>query len=431
MSESSTCWHPGSWRVFPITQQPHYSDQAHLQRIEHALTLTDGVVSDQETMDLQRHLARAAAGEIFILQAGDCAERFDDVDPYICQQKFLSLMMMAVWCELWIGKPVVVVGRIAGQYGKPRSSLYERVDHNIQIPIFRGDLIHSHRPQATLRIPDPDRLWLAAHLSSVCAQDLRRFEGMMSVEMMMASLMKLITQEGGEKIQSALERRFVEPISLSQLPPLYFSHEALILNYEEAMSHYSYEMDRYTNQSAHFLWLGYRTRSLAGAHVEFLRGIANPVGIKLGVQTTACDLAEYLKVLNGDRTPAKLTLIMRFGQDQLVKKLNKLVPVVVESGVPVVWLVDPMHGQGTSTASGQKTRFVEVMIEEVKLAAQTLEKFDCKLGGIHLETTYEQVAECVYQADGEPPAVLSPYTSRCDPRLRTIQALDLITKAFD
>ena len=429
-------WSLNSWRKLPIRQQPHYDQLDHLHQIEHQLNRKAAVVPTHQIQQLLNSLQRAALGQQFVLQAGDCAEPFADADPAVSKHKYLNLMLMATWLELLINQPVVIIGRIAGQFSKPRSQLYEHSSRPNQpsVPVFRGDLVHSFTATTQARRPDPDRLLLGSYLTEVIANDLRTMATKLNRVDCLAELMNHIQTSQLTSLHNALTNRYHEPIDLSpQLPDLFFSHEALLLNYEQALSHYSAQSQQYYNQGAHFLWLGNRTRHLGEAHIEYMRGIANPIGVKLGPATTPAELSCYLKVLNPQQIPAKLTLILRFGRHQVRAKLHELIPVVTEHKVPVVWMMDPMHGQWTYTPSGQKTRHIEVMIAEITEAIQTLKQFGHRLGGLHLETSYDQVNECIYQADHHllsPETTLSPYTSQCDPRLNLTQVLDMMWQLF-
>ena len=429
-------WHPNSWRKFPIRQQPQYDQLDHLHQIEQQLRCKAGVVANQQTHQLLNSLQQAALGQQFVLQAGDCAEPFADADPEVSKHKYLNLMIMATWLELLINQPVVIIGRIAGQFSKPRSQLHEpsSLPNQPLIPVFRGDLVHSFATTPQARRPDPDRLLLGSYLSEIVARDLNVMATQLNRTDCLAALMNHIQASQHSSLHHALTARYNEPIDLSpQLPPLFFSHEALLLNYEQAFSRYSTQSGQYYNQGAHFLWLGNRTRHLGEAHIEYMRGIANPIGVKLGPSTTPAELKAYLKVLNPQQIPAKLTLILRFGRAQVRAKLHELIPVVTEHNIPVVWMMDPMHGQWTYTPSGQKTRYIEVMLAEVGEAMHTLKQFGEHLSGLHLETSHELVNECIYQADHHrlsPDNHLTPYTSQCDPRLNLTQVLDMIWQLF-
>lgn len=419
-------WQPDSWRRLPISQQPTYPNLDHLKHIEHRLRRRPGIVTPQHIGALKAQLKRAAAGDAFILQAGDCSEPFADAVPAISKRKYSALMMLATWLELLIHRPVITIGRIAGQFSKPRSQNYECSGHG-ELPAFRGDLVHSFPPTPASRIPDPDRLLLGSYLSEVIARDLEAEAATASLTTHLTQLMQCVQASRYHELQNALVARYRQPIELARVAPLYYSHEALLLPYEEALTHRW--QDRYYNQGAHFLWLGHRTRQIGQAHLEYLRGLANPLGIKLGANITPGELQQYLRILNPDHHA--LTLILRLGRAQIKSKLRELIPVVLDHAAPVVWMIDPMHGQYVSTPSQQKTRYVDVMVAETGEAIHTLHEFDQHLGGLHLETTYAAVEECLDHSGTPPPTgPLSPYTSQCDPRLAPSQALWLMWQVF-
>lgn len=420
-------WQPDSWRRFPSSQQPTYPDLDHLARIEAQLRQRPATITPPDAAALQDNLARAATGDTFILQAGDCAEPFADAVPVISQRKYNALMMLATWLELLIHQPVVTIGRIAGQFSKPRSQPYERQPH-AELPAFRGDLVHSSAPSLASRTPDPDRLLLGSYLSEAIARDLWAASATASRTTSLTELMHCVQASRYHELHAALTTRYREPIELATTAsPLYYSHEALLLPYEQALTHRWHH--QYYNQGAHFLWLGYRTRQIGAAHLEYLRGLANPLGIKLGADTTTSELRQYLHILSPDHRT--LVLILRMGQAQICAKLRELIPVVLDYAAPVVWMMDPMHGQYALTPSQQKTRYIDVMVTELSQAIHTLGEFGQHLGGLHLETTHEAVEECIDHSSTAPTtSPLSPYTSQCDPRLNTSQALWLMWQVF-
>lgn len=427
MGESQQ-WNPGSWRRYPVKQQPHYPSADELQRVEREISSLGAIVSHHKTARLTQALSRAADGEVFFLHAGDCAERFEHSPYSVSQQKYLGLMMMALYLELIIHKPVMVIGRIGGQFAKPRSQLYEDGD----VPIFRGDNVHQLHKTKAAREPDPERLRQGYHQAKIIADDLELLDRQMSSEVFLAELLKCVSQlpsesaeaEWGERLQNIYHGELHIP---SRPRPLFISHEALLLGYEQAMTH-PYD-GLYYNHGAHFLWLGNRTRSLDGGHVEYLRGIANPVGIKLGPETTAGELEGYLTKLNPESTPGKLVLITRFGFHQAAEKLSELIGVVDKIGIPVLWFSDPMHGQVVLTEWGQKTRYVDDIQAELHLVSQILAEHNHHLSGIHLETTHERVRECIWRHEPLEKSSLTPYTSACDPRLTITQALHVMSSA--
>ena len=414
-------WNPGSWRQYPVKQQPHYSSADELQRVEREISSLGAIVSHHKTVRLTKALGRAAAGEVFFLHAGDCAERFDHSPYLVSQQKYLGLMVMALYLELVVHKPVMVIGRMAGQFAKPRSQQFEDGD----VPIFRGDNVHQIQKTKAAREPNPERLRQGYHRAKIIAGDLELLDSQMSSEVFLAELWKLkdqLSPEWGEKLESIYHGQLHIP---SRPRPLFISHEALLLGYEQAMTH-PYD-GLYYNHGAHLLWLGNRTRDLGGGHVEYVRGIANPVGIKLGPETTSAELEGYLAKLNPESIPGKLVLITRFGFHQAAEKLSELIGVVDKMAIPVLWFSDPMHGQVVLTEWGQKTRYVEDIQAELNRVSQVLVEHNHHLSGVHLETTHELVRECIWRHDPLERSSLTPYTSACDPRLTITQALHVMS----
>ncbi|MCY4380831.1 MAG: 3-deoxy-7-phosphoheptulonate synthase [Proteobacteria bacterium] len=424
-------WHPSQWRQFPARQQPEYPNPEALSAIEKQIATYPPLVAVEDIQALSTHLKLAEQGKAFILHAGDCAERFQDCDLATTNKKYLHLHVMATLLELQLAKPVTIIGRLAGQFAKPRSVNFSRVHYQETretLPVFRGDNVHSFQHSHQDRQPDPSRLVTGYYKAKQVLHDLNTLSSYYSYEVFLTELLLQI-KSLPQKQQHELLLLYQEKINLPEAPrPLYTSHEALLLGYEEALTkpwHHG-EEQVYYNLSSHFLWLGHRTRYFGEAHMNYISGIANPVGIKIGPETTPEELATYLQRLNPEKISGKLTLITRMGSQAVVKQLTLLIPVVKRMDIPVLWLCDPMHGHATILASGQKTRFVPDMKREVALTHQLLQKHSCALGGIHLETTHEAVSECLDEQCVPLPQSLSPYTSFCDPRLTFSQAMTVI-----
>ncbi|MDH3220763.1 MAG: 3-deoxy-7-phosphoheptulonate synthase class II [Gammaproteobacteria bacterium] len=431
---------PSSWRSFPIKQQPEYPDKDHLRRVEKQLMALPPLVFAQEIRDLKQNLAQVAQGKGFLLQGGDCAESFAEFSANKIRDTFKVLMQMAIVLTFAGRRPVTKIARTAGQFAKPRSAASEEID-GVSLPSFRGDIIHSAKADADARIPDPERMLQAYHQSASTLNLLRAFaQGGLAdlhqvhrwnMSFVEASPSKNRYLEMSERIEDALG--FMEVCGItSQTAPsiretqLFTSHEALLLNYEEALSRIDSFTGRCYNCSAHFVWIGERTRQPDHAHVEFFKHIENPVGVKIGPDTGADELMRLIEALNPENEPGRLTLITRMGADRLGEVLPALIRAVTKEGANVVWSSDPMHGNTVKSSSGFKTRQFDDILRELQSFFAVHQAEGSYPGGIHLEMTGEHVTECTGGAYQITDSDLSTrYLTSCDPRLNADQVLEL------
>ncbi|MCY1021693.1 3-deoxy-7-phosphoheptulonate synthase class II [Pyxidicoccus sp. MSG2] len=380
-------WSPDSWRTRPAQQQPRYADPAALDAVVDRLRGLPPLVTAAEVEELKAELALAAGGGRFLLQAGDCAEPFGACGAVTVRRKLRFLLELGDVLARGTGRPVVPVGRIAGQFAKPRTTDTERVG-DVELPVYRGDNVNRADATWEARQPDPALLeqgyWHAAR-----AMDALR-------------------------THAASERR-----------PLFSSHEALLLPFEEAMTRPAGEDGRAYGLGAHFLWLGDRTRHLEGAHVEFLRGIANPIGIKVGPRCAPEELVALVRLLDPRREPGRITLITRYGKDAIRGFLPLHVRALRAAGLEALWCCDPMHGN-TRLVRGRKTRHFDDVMEELRTAFALHAEEGSRLGGIHLELTDDAVTECLGGPEGLDAGDLDRrYETACDPRLNAAQGLEL------
>ncbi|WP_300366672.1 class II 3-deoxy-7-phosphoheptulonate synthase [Hydrogenimonas sp.] len=434
-------WSPSSWRDFPIKQQPSYKDPETVKRIEQELEKFPPLIFAEEARSLQDKLADVTDGRAFLLQGGDCAESFNAFNAETIKNLFKVLMQMAVVMTYSSGKPVVKVGRIAGQFAKPRSSDVE-AKGDVELPSYRGDIVNDADFVPEAREPKPEKLIKAYYQSASTLNLLRAF-----ARGGMADLTKVHTwnldfvkgkalgqryEELAEKITQAME--FIKacgitPENTPQLHEtvLYTSHEALLLNYEEALTRIDSLTGDWYDCSAHMLWIGDRTRDLDGAHVEFFRGIKNPVGVKVGPSMKEDELIRLIDKLNPDNIPGRLTLIVRMGADKVEELFPPLLRRVRAEGKHVVWSCDPMHGNTIKTESGYKTREFHNILSEVKKFFQIHKAEGTVAGGLHLEMTGEDVTECTgsQSCNITVDALSDRYHTQCDPRLNANQALEM------
>ena len=433
-------WTPSSWRERPAGQQPDWPDQAAFERVQKQLATYPPLVFAGEARNLTAELGRVAQGEAFLLQAGDCAESFDSFSADAIRDKLKVILQMAVVLTYSSGVPVVKVGRIAGQFAKPRSSPTETVG-DLVLPSFRGHIVNDIAPTADARVPDPERLIAAYHQASSTLNLLRAFTkgGFADLHRVhawnqefVASSMQgrryEVVAEGIDRALRFMAACGVEVGSVTDLHQVdfYTSHEALILGYEEALTRQDSLTGDWYDCSAHMLWIGERTRELDGAHVEFLRGVGNPIGCKIGPSVTPEDALALCEALNPERIPGRLTLISRMGAESIETGLRPLLAAVRDAGHPVVWACDPMHGNTFTAPSGQKTRHFDAVLAEITgfFAAHRAE--GTWPGGVHIELTGDDVTECLGGAEEILDAHLAQrYETMCDPRLNGRQSLDL------
>lgn len=431
---------PFSWRNFPIRQQPSYPDEAELAAVESTLRKLPPLVFAQEIRDLRHHLAEVSQGRGFVLQGGDCAESFNDFSANRIRDTFKVLLQMAVVLTFAGQRPVTKIARVAGQFAKPRSADYEQVD-GVSLPSYRGDIINSAEFDASARVPDPQRMLEAYNQSAATLNLLRAFAqgGLADLHQVSRWNIGFATAteatkrylDMSERIQDALQFMEVCGIKSSNAPSiretqLFTSHEALLLNYEEALSRIDSITGKRYNCSAHFVWIGERTRQLDHAHIEFFKHIENPVGVKIGPNTEADELLALIDALNPDNQPGRLTLITRMGANTLAEKLPNLIRRVTREGRHVVWSADPMHGNTIKSASGYKTRAFDDILLELNQFFSVHQAEGSYAGGIHLEMTGEHVTECTggaYQISDDD--LGKRYRTQCDPRLNADQVLEL------
>jgi 3-deoxy-7-phosphoheptulonate synthase len=434
-------WTPSGWRVKPAKHIPaDYPDPAALTRVEQQLRSYPPLVFAGEARKLKANLAEVAAGKAFLLQGGDCAESFKEFHPDNIRDTFRTLMAMSVVLTFAASRPVVKLGRIAGQFGKPRSSPTETKD-GVTLPSYRGDNINGMEFTPEARLPDPERLVRAYSQSAATLNLIRAFAngGYADLHNVHRWMVGFVAdspqgkryQEIADRISEAIafmEACGITPQSVPQVRhvDVYTSHEALLLGYEEAMTRVDSTTGDWYDTSAHFVWIGDRTRQPDGAHVEFARGIKNPIGLKCGPSLDPDELLRLIDILNPANEPGRLTLITRFGADKVNAGLPKLARAVTKEGRAVVWSCDPMHGNTFETASGFKTRPFERILAEVRAFTDILPAEGAYPGGVHVEMTGQQVTECLGGASAVTEEDLSSrYHTHCDPRLNGTQALDL------
>jgi 3-deoxy-7-phosphoheptulonate synthase len=434
-------WTPAGWREKPAKHIPtDYPDASALAGVEAHLRTYPPLVFAGEARRLKVQLGEVAAGKAFLLQGGDCAESFKEFHPDNIRDTFRTLMSMAVVLTFAASRPVVKVGRIAGQFGKPRSEPIE-VQNGVTLPSYRGDNINGMEFTPEARIPDPERL-LKAYAQSAATLNLIRafanggYADLHNVHRWMVGFVADSPQgkryrEIADRISEAIgfmQACGITPESVPQMKQVdvYTSHEALLLGYEEAMTRVDSTSGDWYDTSAHMLWIGDRTRQPDGAHVEFMRGVKNPIGMKCGPSLDPDELLRLIDILNPNDEPGRLTLIARFGSDKVEAGLPKLVRAVVKEGRTVVWSCDPMHGNTLKTESGYKTRPFDRILSEVRAFTSILPSEGAYPGGVHVEMTGQQVTECLGGAAEVTEADLSSrYHTHCDPRLNGQQALDL------
>jgi 3-deoxy-7-phosphoheptulonate synthase len=421
-------------------QQPDWPDPGALDQAVKTIAALPPLVFAGEARSLTASLAEVAAGRAFLLQAGDCAESFDAFSADSIRDKLKVILQMAVVLQYSAGVPVVKVGRIAGQFAKPRSAPTERVE-GVELPSFRGHMVNDIAFTAAARQADPDRLITAYHQSAATLNLLRAFTkgGFADLSRVHAWNQEFVASsaEGrsyefvADEIDRALRFMAACGIDTQAVPQLhtvdfYTSHEALILGYEEALTRQDSLTGDWYACSAHMLWIGERTRQLDGAHVHFLSGVTNPVGCKIGPTATADEVLALCEALNPQRVPGRLTLITRMGADKIESQLPPLLRAVKESGHPVVWACDPMHGNTFTSPSGRKTRHFDAVLAEIAGFFRAHEVAQTWPGGVHIELTGEDVTECLGGADEILDTDLDTrYETMCDPRLNARQSLDL------
>ena len=433
-------WTPSSWRDFPIKQQPNYPDQEFLKKIETELKAYPPLVFAGEVRSLRRQFSDITNGKGFLLQGGDCAESFSEFHADNIRDTFKVMLQMAIVMTFAGSKPVTKVGRMAGQFAKPRSSDTEIID-GVELASYRGDIVNGIDFTAEARVPDPERLVKAYNQASATQNLLRAF-----AQGGFADLKKVHKWNQDFVANSPLGERYKDiadkiaegidfmaaigidssnTLSLRQTE-LYTSHEALLLNYEEAFTRIDSETGDWYDTSAHMLWIGDRTRQLDGAHIEYMRGIKNPIGVKAGPTMDPDELIRLIDAVNPDNDDSRLNVIVRMGAGKVEDHLPKLLQAVEREGKKVLWSCDPMHGNTIKASNGYKTRPVDDILSEVKRFFAVHKAEGTYAGGVHFEMTGKNVTECLggaHQVSEED--LSSRYHTHCDPRLNADQALEL------
>ncbi len=433
-------WEIDSWRNKPIQQQPTYQDQAHLKSVEDTIKSYPPLVFAEETRQLYKQLGQVAEGQGFLLQGGDCAESFDEFNAPKIRDTFKVILQMAIVLTFAGKCPVTKVARMAGQYAKPRSADLETIN-GISLPSYRGDIINNFEFTNEARQPDPNRMLEAYNRAASTLNLLRAFAqgGLADLHQVNRWNMTFVEnnplrvryQDVANRLQETLE--FMDVIGINHEnnaslheTDLFTSHEALLLNYEQALTRIDTLTGKPYNCSAHMVWIGERTRQLDHAHIEFFRGIHNPVGVKVGPSMQEDELIRLIDALNPDNSAGRLTLITRMGADNLEQNLPRLLRRVKAEGRKVVWSSDPMHGNTKKASSGYKTRNFDDILREIQQFFSAHEAEGTHPGGIHLEMTGQHVTECTggaYQISDDDLA--QAYKTQCDPRLNADQVLEM------
>jgi len=438
--DNAPVWSPASWTAAEGIQMPDYPDAAALGAATTTLASFPPLVFAGEARDLTSELGRVARGEAFLLQGGDCAESFAEFHPNNIRDTFRVLLQMAVVLTFASKMPVVKVGRMAGQFAKPRSAPTEVID-GVELPSYRGDIINGSAFTPEARIPDPQRMLQAYSQSAATLNLLRAFAqgGYANLHQVHKWTLDFVGSSPwatrfadlADRIGEALDFMAACGINADSVPQLkatafYTSHEALLLPYEQALTRQDSLTGDWYDTSAHMLWIGDRTRFQGSAHVEYLRGIGNPIGLKCGPSLEPDALLAMLDTLNPHRIPGRMTLITRYGHDKIEAGLPKLVRAVKREGHPVVWSCDPMHGNVVKAANGYKTRPFERILAEVRGFFAVHKAEGTYAGGIHVEMTGKNVTECTGGgAEIGETDLADRYHTHCDPRLNAGQSLEL------
>jgi len=434
-------WTPDSWRAFPIKQQPTYEDKAQLEAVESQLSAFPPLIFAGEARRLKEKLAAAGRGEAFLLQGGDCAESFADFNAKNIKNLFKLMLQMNMVLMYSTGKPVVKVGRIAGQFAKPRSSDYEEKD-GVKLPSYRGDIINGIEFTKEARVPNPENMLKAYYQSASTLNLLRAFSrgGLADLNKVHQWNLEFIKDnplgkkydELSDKIDHSMKFMAACGLSSDVMPQLhqttlYTSHEALLLNYEEALTRQDSETGEWYDCSAHMLWIGDRTRDLTEAHIEYFRGIQNPIGCKVGPSMGEDELIALIDALNPENEEGRLNLIVRMGADKIAEYYPPLLKKVRDAGKNVVWSIDPMHGNVEKSSTGFKTRNFDNILSEVEQFFSIHKEMGTVPAGIHLEMTGNDVTECTGSTSCAitDEGLASRYHTQCDPRLNASQALEL------
>ncbi|GAB4233058.1 MAG: 3-deoxy-7-phosphoheptulonate synthase class II [Methyloligellaceae bacterium] len=433
-------WSPGSWRDKPCVQMPEYPDPEALASVEKQLASFPPLVFAGEARELKKQLAAASRGEAFLLQGGDCAESFAEHGPDMIRDFFRVFLQMAVVLTFAGGCPVIKLGRIAGQFAKPRSAPTEK-QGDVELPSYRGDIINEIEFTHAARVPDPARMLMAYRQSAATLNLLRALAhgGYANLHHVHEWNLGFLENGPAEKHYEEIADRITECLNFMRacgLTPentpqlrttdMFTSHEALLLGYEEALTRIDSTSGDWYATSGHFLWIGDRTRQPDHGHVEYARGIKNPIGMKCGPSIEPDELLQLIDLLNPANEPGRLTLICRFGADNVGKYLPALIRAVEREGKCIVWSCDPMHGNTIKAATGYKTRPFDLILKEVEAFFDIHRAEGTYPGGVHLEMTGQNVTECIGGAREVTETDLSDrYHTHCDPRLNADQALEL------
>ena len=433
-------WSKDSWRNKPIIQVPEFDDQKALEKVEKRISSYPPLVFAGEARRLKEHLAKVSRGEAFLLQGGDCAESFAEHHPDNIRDTFRVMLQMAIVLTFGAGCPIVKVGRIAGQFAKPRSAPMEK-QGDIELPSYRGDIINDISFDSELRKPDPQRQIMAYRQSASTLNLLRAFAqgGYANLDHVHQWNMDFVKESKQGEQYEALAGRISETLDFMDAVGInsntsqalrsvefFTSHESLLLGYEEALTRVDSTSGDWYDTSAHMLWIGDRTRQPDGAHIEFVRGINNPIGIKCGPSIEADELIKLIDIINPSNEEGRITLIARFGVDKIEDHLPSLIKAIESEGKSVVWCCDPVHGNTIKASNGYKTRYLDTLLNEVKKFIDIHESEGTYAGGVHIEMTGQNVTECcggsfeVLEED-----LSSRYHTHCDPRLNANQSLDL------
>ena len=430
-------WTPHSWRSLPNKQAPTYPDPAELERAEADLRVSPPLIFAGEARALKVVLGKVALGEAFLLQGGDCAESFAEFHANAVRDTVKVMLQMAVVLSYAGGMPVVKLARMAGQFAKPRSADTETVD-GVTLPSYRGDIVNGDAFTAAARVPDPGRMARAYNQSAITLNLLRAFAqgGFADLRLVRQWNQEFVAASPQGERYAALARRIDESLAFMtacgintpemRTVDLYTSHESLLLPYEQALTRQDSLTGDWYGCSAHLLWIGNRTRQPDHAHVEFLRGVANPIAMKCGPSLKPDELLRLLDILNPANEPGRLTLICRMGESTLGQNLPALIRAVRREGRVVGWCSDPMHGNTITSSTGRKTRPFGRILAEIKAFFAIHAAEGSHPGGIHVEMTGKDVTECTGGAEGLDDAGLEArYHTLCDPRLNGAQALEL------
>lgn len=433
-------WTPSSWKNFKIKQQPVYNDKQLLQDVERKLKSYPPLVFAGEARNLKKHLSNVVDGKAFLLQGGDCAESFSEFNAVNIRDMFKIIIQMSAILTFASGFPVVKVGRLAGQFAKPRSSDTETINGTEYLS-YRGDMINGIELTKEAREANPQRMIQAYNQSAATLNLLRAFAqgGFADLNEVHKWNMEFVKNNSFGQKYEELAQRITEALDFMEACDIntqntqqlketefYTSHEALLLNYEEQLCRKDSLSDKYYDCSAHMLWIGERTRGLDEAHIEFLRGVDNPLGVKIGPNATKDEILGICDLLNPNNEGGRLNLIVRMGADKIKEKLPNLLKEVLPEGRKILWSIDPMHGNTIKASSGYKTRAFDNILNEVKSFFEIHQSENSYAGGIHLEMTGQDVTECIGGSQAITESGLgSNYNTQCDPRLNATQAIEL------